>query len=293
MERKNIFQRIEENYNISDELRKINRLFEEKEYFVKTSSDSYGLHKYEENLTFIYVLENYLFDPWKQRGTCVDIKEFFKRANAQLPPKQNFVVGEETAINYVEAMLNLIKLYKDKHYVLRNSHIDSYSDFDLVFCPLVETLKKRLGLSERIIDNAIIVYPENAPLEQVLNITSDEDAQWELIRYCRENMDLAEKRKSLAYFATAFYIEEDKNDDQATKLVVNKATNILNNLHIRHNNQTGKYEKDYLKDISESDAVSLCDLLYNQILSIILLREQRKYDDVYKAFKDKQKGQNS
>ncbi|MDE7400968.1 MAG: hypothetical protein K2N17_02825 [Clostridia bacterium] len=288
MIRKSIFQRIAENYNIDDEIRKIDRLLNQKEYFVETTCDRYG-YKHTENLKFTDILTTYLFDPWKHRGTCVDIKEFFKRANAELP-HPSYEIDEETAINFVEAMLNLIKLYRDNITFLESENIDNYSDFDDVFCPLVETLKKRLGLVERIIDDAIIVYPENAPLEQVLNVTTDEDAQWELIRYCRENMDLAEKRKSLAYFATAFYIEEDKNDDQATKLVVNKATNILNNLHIRHNNQTGKYEKEYLKDLSEEEALSLCDLLYNQILTIILLREQRKYDGVYKTFKDKQKG---
>ncbi|MDE7162623.1 MAG: hypothetical protein K2O44_00905 [Clostridia bacterium] len=288
MERKNIFQLIEENYNIDDEIKKINRLFEEQEYFVKKTFYGFDISPSSEDVTFVFVLENYLFSPWKRRGTCVDIEEYFKRCNARIDPENK--VDEETATNYVEAMLNLIKLFRDNYPFLLKEAVDFYTDFEDVFCPLVETLKKRLGLAERVIDDAVIVYPENAPLEQVLDVTTDQDAQWELIRYCRENMDLAEKRKSLAYFATAFYIEEDKNDDQATKLVVNKATNILNNLHIRHNNQTGKYEKEYLKDISEEEALSLCDLLYNQILTIILLREQRKYDKVYKAFKDKQKG---
>ena len=288
MIRKSIFQLIEENYNIDDEIRKINRLFEEQEYFLKKSNGGKYFGPSKENVTFVYILEDYIFPPWKHRDTCVDIKEYFKRANAQVPP--TFKVTEEIATNYVEAMLNLIKLYKDNIAFLESENIDNYSDFDDVFCPLVETLKKRLGLAERIIDDAVIVYPENAALEQVLNITSDEDAQWELIRYCREKMDLAEKRKVLNNLATAFKIEDDKDDDHATKLIVDKATNILNNFHIRHNNLTGKYAKEYLKTYPDDEALSLCDLLYNQILTIILLREQRKYDGVYKAFKDKQKG---
>lgn len=290
MERKNIFQRIEENYNIDDEIRKIHQLFEEKKYFYR-HYNAYGRKTIEKSFTFVEMLESYIFDSWKHRGTCISIKELLERANAQLPSHPSFKIEEETAINYIEVILNLIKLYRDKIRVLNIQCIDCYQDFKDVFCPLVETLKKHLGLSERIIDGAIIVYPENAPLEEVLNITPDENAQWELIRYSRETLLLAEKRKMLAYFATAFYIESDKNDDEATKSVVEKATNILNNLHIRHNNEIGKYEKDYLKDISEDEAVSLCDLLYKQILTIVLLREQKKYDKVYKDFKDKQKGQ--
>lgn len=287
MERKNIFQRIEENYNISDELRKIDRLFKEKKYFLITHTD-YNGYKTTEDHTLTYILETYIFDEWELRGTCIDIEEFFNKADAKLPSK--FEIDEESATNYIEVILNLIKLFRDNELYLEDEYdVGNYSDFYHVFCPLVETVKKRLGLTERIIDNGIIVYPEKAPLEQVLNIITDENAQWELIRYCREKMDLSEKRKSLAYLATAFYIETDKNDNEPTKLIVEKATNILNNLHIRHNNQTGRHEKEYLKDITDAEAISLCDLLYNQILTIILLREQKKYDMVYKAFKDKQK----
>lgn len=290
MERKNIFQLIKENYNIDEELRKIDRLFKEKAYFFKDIGKSYGIRDFVEKHTLTFILETYIFDQWKHRGTCVNIEEFIKRAGAALPNPSS-KINEAKAINYIEVMLNLIKLYKDNKSRLADVYIGNYSDFDNTFCHLVETAKMHLGLTERNINGTIIVYPKNAPLEQVLNVTIDGNAQWELIRYCREKMDLAEKKKSLGYFATAFCIEADKDDDQATKLIVEKAKNMLNNLDIRHNNQTGKHKKEYLKDITEPDAISLFDLLYNQILTIILLREQRKYDTVYKAFKEKQKAE--
>ena len=136
----------------------------------------------------------------------------------------------------------------------------------------------------------IVLYPNNAPLEKVIDLCEDEDVQWELIRYVREDLSLNEKRKSLAYLATNLYIEEDKGeqDDHITSLI-KKAGNILNNLHIRHNNKTGKWENKALQNLDEADAIALCDMVYNEMLTIILLREHKMYEEIYATFNKKQK----
>lgn len=36
--------------------------------------------------------------------------------------------------------------------------------------------------------------------------------------------------------------------------------------------------------------VALCDFAFNQMLNIVLLRENKKYEEIYKKFKYKQKG---
>lgn len=103
-------------------------------------------------------------------------------------------------------------------------------------------------------------------------------------------MSLTEKRKSLAYLATNLYIEYDKTETNAhLKELLNKAENILNNLHIRHNNKTGKWENEFIETIDEKDALSLCDMVYNEMLTIVLLREHKKYDPIYAEFNTKQK----
>ena len=101
---------------------------------------------------------------------------------------------------------------------------------------------------------------------------------------------LAEKRKSLAYFATEMYIEQDKNEEnEIIKNILHEATNILNNVHIRHNNIIGKWECDALKQITEEEAIELCDLLFNKILIIDILRKQKKYEPTYQKFNTLQK----
>lgn len=103
-------------------------------------------------------------------------------------------------------------------------------------------------------------------------------------------MSLFEKKKSLAYLATYLAIEKEYKDKGTFVFdLTDKATHILNNLQIRHNNEPMNSVNSVIDDISETDTIALCDYAYSLILSIVLLREQKKYEDVYKIFRDKQK----
>ena len=279
MARKNIFQLVEESYNIQAEISKINQLFNEEEYF-EEGYTSYTLQQ---------LLDEYLFSDWKYRGTCLTTDEYFERANANISIAGN--TNEDQIINHLEVLENFVKLYSDNSDNLLCKHgIQYYSPFNTVFCALINTLEKRMGLTTREYKDRIVIYPKNAPLEKVIDLCEDEDVQWELIRYVREDLSLTEKRKSLAYLATNLYIEEDKvEQDEHIKDLVKQAGNILNNLHIRHNNKTGKWENQVLKDLDEADAISLCDMVYNEMLTIVLLREHKEYEKTYAEFNKKQK----
>lgn len=155
----------------------------------------------------------------------------------------------------------------------------------------MSTLEKKMGLTKRVYKDKIVLYPKNAPLEKVVEICNDEEeVQWELIRYVREDLSLSEKRKSLAYLATNLYIERDNSEkNEHIKSLIENAENLLNNLHIRHNNKTGKWESQAFKDLDEKDAITLCDMVYNEMLTIVLLREHAEYEKTYSEFRKKQK----
>lgn len=280
MARKNIFQLVEENYDIKSEIKKINKLFSTEYYFEENALTYHSLEK---------IIKEYLFDDWKYRGTCISIEEYFSRANATIPNIN--IITEEQIINNLEVMENFVKLYFDNSTNLFEEYkIKYYTGLETVFCELINTLEKRMGLTTREYKDRVIIYPKNAPLEKVVDLCDDEDVQWELIRYVREDLSLSEKRKTLAYLATNLYIEEDsKEKDEHIKELIKKAGNILNNLHIRHNNKTGKWENKALKDLKKADAISLCDMVYNEMLTIVLLREHKEYEKIYTDFNKKQK----
>lgn len=279
MARKNIFKLVEESYDIQSEVKKIKKLFSNENYF-DLQYRYYPLKK---------LVEEYLFSDWKYRGTCISIEEFLIRAKADIPLTGK--AREEQIVNFLEVMENFVKLYFDNSDILFHEHsIKYYEPLETVFCNLINTLEKHMGLTTREYKDRVIIYPQNAPLEKVVDLIEDEDIQWELIRYVREDLSLAEKRKTLAYLATNLYIEQDSTEQNVhiTELI-GKATNILNNLHIRHNNKTGKWENAALKDLDEADAISLCDMVYNEMLTIVLLREHKDYEKTYAEFNKKQK----
>lgn len=274
MARKNIFQLVEESYSIQDEISKIHTLFVNQDYFYQ------GTAQY----TLYDVLQMFLFVEWEYRGTCLSIEEYLDRANAVIPDEEP--ATEEVIINYLEVMENFIKLYLDKHDELHIQRgVNLYSEFVIVFCNLVKTLEKHMGLTRREYKDRVLLYPESAPLEKVIDLCDDDDVQWELIRYVREDLSLDEKRKTLAYLATKLYIEKDKiEQDEHILYHLERADNILNNLHIRHNNQTGKWENGLLEAIDEEKQISLCDFAYNEMLVIVLLRNNKGYDTIYREF---------
>lgn len=285
MTRKSIFELVEENYNIQDEIRKINRLLFEEKYFVQ--------EPYDYQLTLEELIEEFLFIDWRYRGTCLSFKDFMKRANALINYKDvKTEISEDIIINNLECIENFIKLYVDNSTNLYNGkNIKYYDGFNKIFYSLVCAIEKKMGLVTKKIKDRIIIYPKNAPLEQVANIVQDIDVQWELIRYTREKLSLAEKRKSLAYLATNLYIEQDKNEtDSILTDVISQTTNVLNNLHIRHNNMTGKWEKsELLKNLSDKEAKQLCDFVFNKMLMIVLMRWNRKYESTFNKFNAMQK----
>lgn len=281
MARKNTFQLVEENYDIPSEIRKINDLFYTKQYF----STPQG------NRAFDKFLDKYLFSKWKYRDTCLAVDEYIQRAKADIPNNKHITLTEEQVINNLEVMENFLKLFFDNADALYDDYgIEWYTDLETVFWHLIKIMEKRMGLTVREYKDRIVLYLKNAPLEKVIDLCDDEDVQWELIRYVREDLTLNDKRKSLAYLATNLYIEKDDSEtDEHIKQLIRKAENILNNLHIRHNNKTGKWENNVLEGLDEKDAISLCDMVYNEMLTIVLLREHKEYDKVYTEFNKKQK----
>lgn len=279
MKRKNIFQLIDENYDIQKEIRKINSLFSE-ELYIEDDYDSYSLKT---------IIEEYLFVDWKYRGTCISIEEYFSCANAKI--SKMYEASEEVIINNLEVIENFVKLYSDNSTKLLELYgLRCCVQFETVFCGLINALEKKMGLITRKYKDKVIISPKNAPLEKAVDLCEDEDVQWELIRYARDDLSLTEKRKSLAYLATNLYIEEDSSEnDEHIKELIKKAANILNNLHIRHNNKTGKWCNDALNGLQEKEAISLCDMVYNQMLTIILLREHKKYENIFTEFNKRQK----
>lgn len=264
MGRKNIFQLLEENYDIQEEIQKINRLFNDEKYFIDEMVE----------YSFKVLLKDYLFDGWKYRGTCITIEEYLKRVNADI----SYGWGkptEEKIINFLEVMENFVKLYRDNLSRLMLYGIDCCEGFETVFLDLIATTEKNMGLTSRECGDKIIIYPQNAPLEQAVVLCDDEDVQWDLIRYARGDIDFSEKRKILA--SLGLYIEPILKSrvlqNAGYKQLESDIGFMLNCFHVRHNNKEGAKAQDYIIALTDDQLEEWYDKLYNGILSVIIIND--------------------
>jgi hypothetical protein len=279
MGRKSIFELVDENYNIQDEIKKINNIF----------INYRNIKMYSHNFSLKELVGTLFFKDWKYRGTCLDLDEFIKKANATINLTKNSYNDEEHIINSLELIENCCALFNKNYTDLFNNGMTIINDTQKILLNLIDTAEKNLGLCIKKIDEKIILYPKNAPLEHIIKNIEKTDVQWELINYTRTKMSLEEKRKSLAYLATNLYIEKDENETKIINDTINEITNILNTIHIRHNNKTGKWKKEVLDNLTEKELLKLCDYAYSKMLSVVLLREQKSFEEVYIEFNKKQK----
>lgn len=268
MARKNIFQLVDESYDIQNEIMKICTLFESEYYFCM---------EYE-NYTFESLVAEELFYDWKHRGTCVTVTEYLKRAQAEITSNtlRWTDIPEETIINYLEVLENFIALLNNKmEYLSEEYGCTCYSTFNSVFIDLINTLEKKLGLTTRTMDGRVLLYPENATLEKAIESCEDEDVQWEMIRYVREKLGLSEKRKVLTELGN--HIEPILKSRALQKAGYNQLESdvgfMLNSFHVRHNNKVGAKAQDYIVSLNDTQLEEWYDKLYNAILAVIIIND--------------------
>ena len=268
MARKNIFQLVDESYDIQNEIIKISTLFELEYYFNMEDGD----------YTFKSLVEEELFYDWKFRGTCVTVKEYLERAQADISPhtvRWNSL-PEKIIINYLEVLENFILLLNNNaEYLSEEYGCTCYSTFNSVFIDLINTLEKKLGLTTRTMDGRVLLYPENATLEKAIESCEDEDVQWEMIRYVREKLGLSEKRKVLTELGN--HIEPILKSRALQKAGYNQLESdvgfMLNNFHVRHNNKVGAKAQDYIVSLNDTQLEEWYDKLYNAILAVIIIND--------------------
>ena len=272
MKRLNTFELMKANYDINRELEKINNYIFSIDIFFRRNINGNIITNY----TFASMIDDYLWDEWNYADTCLGVEEYYERVNADIDTMNDY--SEENIINFLEASENLMYMYSSNDTKLFDEYkIECYADYDKLEL-LMREAKKHIGLISKKIKDKIVLYPKKPTLEKAVEIVKEEELQWELIRYARGLLNLSEKKKILTLLATELYIEKDSKlyTYEPLKIVLDDATFLLNNLHLRHNNKSGKHENVSVKHMNNAEIEKWCDVLYEKILVIILLKEQAK-----------------
>lgn len=269
MKNATVLDLMKSNYNIENEVVKLNYLFFEAPMFREMAMfQTVAEYSYET------VFNKFLLRKWKFRQTYVSVKDIMMQNGFDVNFDKKF--SNEQLIQFLELIDNILCTKSSLSMLERDHSLFIIQDTYKFMLEIVDSLIKNLGLIEKENpDGWIVLIPQNEALDKVIEGYKPA-VQWSIVSYMKlKKDDLDGKRKHLAYLATELYIEKDDEEKgyQPFDIVMNECTLILNNLQIRHNNETGKWENEVVKTIDKGKALILCDMLYNKMLQIALMRK--------------------
>lgn len=272
MVRKNIFEILEEKYNVITEHAVICELF--KSPLLITG----GFLNPNEPVTIEQAVNDNCFYAWKQRGACISVNDMLKKLDFQggktLTPKGR--------ICQLEYFCNIIQL--------ANTRLSANAFRKLPQMVILEDniniLIDHLGYEKHIFkeQEKVILVPKNPAATAVAEISS-EDTAMAILQYHHASLKgkLAEKKDILRRIAQEYEPLLDKPIDGYTEYF-KTANNMLNNLDIRHNNKAGKKKNALVTSLTNEELENWYDELYQLLLFCVLIKDNKDRKDKIAEF---------
>ena len=280
MARQNIFEILKSKYDIVKEINKIMVLYNKISIRGNSYADnrSYSIEKF---------FETKILPNWKQRGaylSCeeirndLDIVDYFVNASK--------IDDIMLSLEYIQNILYLIykKVYNIYNYVFPK-------EFDLML-QNINILLEHLNCEIKIFENEekVILIPKNPEATAVAEISS-EDTALAIFMYNHHSMkgDVTEKRR-LLYQISLEYETLLKKPIEGYNDFFNKTNQLLNNLHIRHDNKTKDGNKNNVIEIDDKELENWYDELYQLLLFCVLIHDnlerKNRVADFLKSMKE-------
>ena len=277
MGRKNIFELLSEKYNIVKEMNKIAELFSGiKITATNPLNFQSGIYSIEQ------LFEWNCFPKWKQRGPYLSCAEM--KADLNIP--NSFSNNMDDIIKGLEYYINILRLVTVNF--SRNPNI-SYPPAYLMLLKNIDILLEHLNYEEQVFDQdeKVILVPKNPAATAVAEITDKEHIAFAILKYNHNSLrgDLEGKRQLLLSIANE-YEPLLKNPIDGFTDYFKKATFLLNNLNLRHNNKSGKDKKQFVVDMPNKELEKWYDELYQLLLFCVLIKDnvkrKKEIDDLVK-----------
>ena len=223
-----------------------------------------------------YSLKHFLrhyFIGSRLQGTALDINDFFSY-NA----KEWSNTSLESLLLYCEVVYGFIAEFYDRIKVVDEAH----NLAEQIFHNITIILEKTGYEIRKTKDNFWEIVKKDALASAVIEDLSDADAAMAVLDYNHFEMkgNVAKKRELLVTIGR--YVEpltDDVEMKSAHSGLVDDVRFCLNNLHIRHNNEEGKFAKDWLEKMSSEELESWYDKAYR---SMLLLIEEHKHLETHR-----------
>lgn len=119
-----------------------------------------------------------------------------------------------------------------------------------------------------------IIVTEDAVRDQAIWLSQDEEMSLALLEYTHyANSGNIEAKASI--LTKLGKIIEPRLENAPSTSTADIVKYLLNSFHLRHNNQSGKWSKEYIKDMNDTEREEWLDKLYNSIVHLIIEDEQK------------------
>lgn len=264
--RRNIFEIVNDSFDLSRELSRMKRLFEEED------TVDVGAWVYTSILNYV---DSSGFSEWKNRGRCVDADDFLSLLR--------YETLWDTASTNPDDFFTLVELIYNFWYITdrqtcASKALDEHGRNFVLLKTILDDCLAHYGYKGKYFCDCeqLIVIEDKPEATAVAEIVSPEHAP-KVLRYNHFTLkgDLQAKRGILLALGS----ELEPKRQQLRRIDSSLEDDIffmLNNLHIRHNNKTAddKYYRQVVADMDNSTLEHWYDELYQMMLLAYLQLDQ-------------------
>mgnify|MGYP004513748195 CR=1 FL=1 len=278
--RKNIFEILKDNTNLSNDTTRLVKMFKYEDL----------LYSNHEDYNLIDFVDEYCFDDWKMREHCVDSNDFLKTVDFAFYA-EDAKFNLESHFVLIEIIYNFWKLANDK----LNEDSKIYQWFGN-FYHLGEVMDDILEKNNHTvyIDNekeCLLVVEDKPEVSAVMEILPDSNLALDVIKYNHHSLKGKIDLKKSILLRLGSELEAKRKD---LKKIDNKLTEdiffLLNKLNIRHNNTSKEHVSNYVECVANMESSELeewYDELYQMILLAFLLLDNKNREVNIGKLKDK------
>lgn len=266
MSRRNIFELLKENYDIKYEMNKITTLFDS-QLFKHIDSYTYN----QTICTIENIVDNRLLFTWKQRNSCLSCNEI--KIKLDLKFDYSTLDNVILILEYYANLIYLVDIYIN-HNEINYQKFKEYIMLKENIINLLDHINYEIYTIEK--DEKVLIVPKNPAATAVAEI-SDEETAMAILIYNHHTLkgDLETKRELLNSIART-YEPLLKSPIEGYKDFYEKTNQLLNNLHIRHNNLEEVNNKNLVIDIDDKTLEHWYDELYQLLLFCVLIDDNLK-----------------
>ena len=264
--RKNIFQILQEQFDMHTEINRIYEVFKS--------------HLFNKN-TFVYspekLVDEFVFQKWTQRNRCINTSDMKDSLGINSILRKEDPTMNELIIflEYVENILNLAWKYK-----MNNDDVLYYPKYNILRENL-DDLLDRINHEKYVFDDEemVLIAEKNAEATAVAEIV-DTKTSLKVIKYNHYLLkgDIQAKKDIILELATKLEPKRKQLEKLDNKLSSNLFY-LLNNLNLRHNNvdKTNKNYKDAVAKMRKDTLEKWYDETYQlELLAFLLLDNEKR-----------------